>query len=205
MVGEGGGVKGSKVKLTKNWLILGQIYSTLFYSSSLPLSPNGLLRLCLFWVKIISRNAFPEMRLFGWSVKFYFPEIEIRWPKKTAFDHGNAFTLLFSLQSISGKWERERERERTRVRERRRSRRDRELQLQSEIASSSPSSSSSPRRDRDLVKKARSRSRSPIAITAWSSLMILCIFWVVACVFWFVFSFFFSKHQTPENIFRKIF
>ena len=78
MVGEGGGVKGSKVKLTKNWLILGQIYSTLFYSSSLPLSPNGLLRLCLFWVKIISGNAFPEMRLFGWSVKFYFPEIEIR-------------------------------------------------------------------------------------------------------------------------------
>ena len=30
--------------------------------------------------------------------------------KKKAFDHGNHFTLLFSLQSISGKWERERER-----------------------------------------------------------------------------------------------
>ena len=68
------------------------------------------LRLCLFWVKIISGNGFPEMRLFGWSGKFYFPEIEIRWPKKNAFDHGNRFTLLFSLQSISGKWERERER-----------------------------------------------------------------------------------------------
>ena len=30
-------------------------------------------RLCLFWVKITSGNAFPEMRLFGWSGKFYFP------------------------------------------------------------------------------------------------------------------------------------
>ena len=75
------------------------------------------------------------MRLFGWSGKFYFPEIEIRWLKKTAFDHGNAFTLLFSLQSISGKWERERER--ARARERRRSRSDRELQLQSEARSRS--------------------------------------------------------------------
>ena len=150
------------------------------------------IRLCLFWAKIISGNAFPEMRLFGWSGKFYFPEIEIRWPKKTAFDHGNAFTLLFSLQSISGKWEREREREReresARAHERRRSSPSRELQLQSEIASSSP------RRDRDP------RSQS----TARSSLMIF-FFWVVACVFWFVFSFFFSKHQTPENILRKIF
>ena len=36
------------------------------------------LRLCLFWVKITSGNAFPEMRLFGRSGKFYFPEIEIR-------------------------------------------------------------------------------------------------------------------------------
>ena len=34
--------------------------------------------------------------------------------KKKAFDHGNHFTLLFSLQSISGKWERERERTRDR-------------------------------------------------------------------------------------------
>ena len=49
------------------------------------------------------------MRLFGWFEKFYFPEIEIRWPKKNAFDHGNHFTLLFSLQSISGKFYRERE------------------------------------------------------------------------------------------------
>ena len=47
-------------------------------------NPNrrNLLRLCLFWVKIISGNAFPEMRVFGWSGKFYFPEIDFRWPKK---------------------------------------------------------------------------------------------------------------------------
>ena len=76
-------------------------------------------RLCLFWVKITSGNAFPEMRLFGCSGKFYFPEIEIRWPKKKVFDHGNHFTLLFSLQSISEKWERERESARARLRSRR--------------------------------------------------------------------------------------
>ena len=71
-------------------------------------------RLCLFWVKITSGNAFSEMRLFGWFGKFYFPEIEIRWPKKKAIDHGNHFTLLFSLQSISGKFYRERESARAR-------------------------------------------------------------------------------------------
>ena len=72
------------------------------------------LRLCLFWVKIIFGNAFLEMRLFGWSEKFYFPEIEIRWQKKKAFDHGNQLPLLFSLQRISGKREREREHARAR-------------------------------------------------------------------------------------------
>ena len=154
------------------------------------------------------------MRLFGWSRKFYFPEIEIRWLKKTAFDHGNAFTLLFSLQSISGKWERERKH--VRARERRRSRRDRELQLQSEITSSSPSSSSSPRRDRDLAKKARSRSRrrsrcriaiamsdrdrAVIAITVQSSLMILCISGL-----WLVFSDLFFPSSFPNTKHQKIF
>ena len=43
-----------------------------------PLTHSFQFRLCLFWVKIISGNAFPEMRLFGSSGKFYFPEIEIR-------------------------------------------------------------------------------------------------------------------------------
>ena len=67
------------------------------------------------------------MRLFGWFRKFYFPEIEIRWPKKNAFDHGNRFTLLFSLQSISGKWERERESARAREEKRRTRSRRREI------------------------------------------------------------------------------
>ena len=118
---------------------------------------------------------------------------------------------------------REREKARARTREEKiqaRSRaptpvRDRELQselqLQSEARSWSreegeiaiaPSIAMS---DRDRAVDRDPRSRSPIAITARSSLMILCIFWVVAYVFWFVFSFFFSKHQTPENILRKIF
>ena len=73
------------------------------------------------------------MRLFGWFGKFYFPEIEIRWPKKKAFDHGNAFTLLFSLQSISGKCERERESAHARARGEDPVR-DHELQLQSDGA-----------------------------------------------------------------------
>ena len=136
---------------------------------------NFSLRLCLFWVKIISGNAFPEMRLFGWSGKFYFPEIEIRWPKKKAFDHRNAFTLLFYLQRISEKWEREREREResARARARRRS--------SSGSRAPAPVRDRDRRRDRDLVKKARSRSgaiaisdryvpwsRSRIAIAPWA-------------------------------------
>ena len=160
------------------------------------------------------------MRLFGWSGKFYFPEIEIRWPQKKAFDHGNAFTLLFFLQSISRKWERERERARARAQEEK---------IQSEIACSN-SSPRSRRRDRDLreiasaiaiSRRLRSRRRSwsreegeisiapsiaisprdravdraVVGLETFSSLMIFFFFWVVACVFWFVFSFFFSKHQ----------
>ena len=183
------------------------------------------LRLCLFWVKITSGNAFPKMRLFGWSGKFYFPEIEIRWPKKKAFDHGNAFTLLFSLQSISGKWERERERARAweeKIQSVRRSpanselqsapisrapvwlsRRRRELQLQSEIASSS----SSPR----SRSRSRRRSWSEIAIDSAisrrrdrdravdrdpPSIAMIFFFPGLWLVFsGFVFSFFFSKYQ----------
>ena len=120
------------------------------------------LRLCLFWVKITSGNAFPEMRLFGWSGKFYFPEIEIRWPKKKAFDHENAFTLLFSLQSISRKWKRERERARAHARGEDPVR-DRELQLQSDggidgkiaIAPSIVISRRRQDRDRDLESRSR--------------------------------------------------
>ena len=41
---DGGGKEGSRVELAENRLILGQIYSTLFYSTSLPLNPNGPLK-----------------------------------------------------------------------------------------------------------------------------------------------------------------
>ena len=37
-----GGRKGSRVELVENRLILGQIYTTLLYSLSFPLNPNGL-------------------------------------------------------------------------------------------------------------------------------------------------------------------
>ena len=66
--------------------------------------------------------------------------------------------------------------------------------LRSEIAIDGAIAIAIRHRDRDPTSRWRRRSRSEIAITARSSLMILCIFWVVACVFWFVFSFYFSKH-----------
>ena len=78
---------------------------------------NVIFRLCLFWVKITSGNEavwLVRKILFSW-----------KWnplTQKNAFDHGNRFTLLFSLQSISGKWERERERVRARGEGRTRSR-----------------------------------------------------------------------------------
>ena len=129
------------------------------------------------------------MRLFGWSGKLYFLEIEIRWPKKKAFDHGNAFTLLFSLQSISGKWERERESARARAWEEK---------ILSEIASSSssPRSRSTARSwEGEIAIAISDRDHGAVVgLETFSSLMIF-FFWVVVCVFWFVFSFFFSKHQ----------
>ena len=68
----------------------------------------------LFWVKMISGNHFPP-NLHVWlqrKMKFSgnsFPvdQYLLLWP-------GNNFTLLFSVQIISGKRERERERERER-------------------------------------------------------------------------------------------
>ena len=127
-----------------------------------------LVRLCLFWVKITSGNAFPEMRLFGWSGKFYFPEIEIRWPKKNAFDHGNQFTLLFSLQSIFEKWERERESARARE-EKRRTARLRRWSL-SRRRESAPDRDRDRRRERKIrdceISYVGERGRSKIAIDA---------------------------------------
>ena len=38
------------------------------------------LRLCLFWVKSISRNAFPYLRVFGCARKMHFPEMLFSWP-----------------------------------------------------------------------------------------------------------------------------
>ena len=77
-----------------------------------------LFRLCLFWVKITSGNAFPEMRLFGWSGKFYFPEIEIRWPKKKkplTTEIILHFYFPFKV-FLENEWERERESVRARSR-----------------------------------------------------------------------------------------
>ena len=174
------------------------------------------LRLCLFWVKITSGNAFPEMRLFGRSGKFYFPENEIRWPKKCAFDHGNAFTLSFYLQRISGKWERERERARARRRS-------------SGIAISWRRRDRDPARSRSRIATCRDRDRAVIAIATRIAIatqiaiaisdrdhgavvglktfleLMIFFFWVVACGLCFLICVFLLLFQTPENIFRKIF
>ena len=37
-------------------------------------------RLCLFWVKITSGNAFPYLRVFGCARKMHFPEMVFSWP-----------------------------------------------------------------------------------------------------------------------------
>ena len=41
---------------------------------------NWYLRLCLFWVKSISGNAFPYLRVFGCARKMHFPEMLFSWP-----------------------------------------------------------------------------------------------------------------------------
>ena len=153
-------------------------------------------------------------------------------PKKKAFDHRNAFTLLFSLQSISGKWERERERERVRARERRRSSpgsrapapvRDRELQLQSEIAIDgeiAPSIAISRRRrdcdravDRDLGSWSRrerrdrdlgSRSRRGRRTANISGIddFFFSGLWLVFSVLCFPSSFPNTRKYFPENILK---
>ena len=38
------------------------------------------LRLCLFWVKITSENAFPYLRVFGCAWKMHFSEMHFSWP-----------------------------------------------------------------------------------------------------------------------------
>ena len=87
------------------------------------------LRLCLFWVKSISRNAFPYLRVFGCARKMHFPEMLFSWPL-------NGCKLIsvsilpsnshFSENTERAEWEgdapacREREREREREEEPRR-------------------------------------------------------------------------------------
>ena len=122
-------------------------------------------------------------------------------PKKNAFDHGNQFTLLFSLQSISGKWERERES--VRACERRSvGRRDRAVDRDLAVARSrrivivingergrseiAINASRDRAVDRDLAKKARSR--LPVVV---DDFFLGC----GLCFSRFVFSFFFFKHQ----------
>ena len=69
-------------------------------------------RLCLFLVKITSGNAFLKMRLFGWFGKFYFPEIEIRWPKKKKPLTTEIILHFYFPFKVFPENERERERER---------------------------------------------------------------------------------------------
>ena len=146
------------------------------------------------------------LMLFGWSGNFYFPEIEIRWPKKKAFDHGNHFTPLFSLQSISGKWERESARARSRspVADKH-SNRDQRQTFQSRSTARSRRQTFqslliaiSPSRDRAIDRDRRREISYVGECRRWwfFSRLWLVFFWI--CVFLLLF-------QTPENIFWKIF
>ena len=149
------------------------------------------LRLCLFWVKITSGNAFPEMRLFGWFGKFYFPEIEIRWPKKKSLWPRKSFYTSI----IPSKYFRKmRERERACARDR---------DLQSAPIAISPANIPVAV-DRDLAKIAIDSAISPsIAIsrrrrghrTVFSVVVDDFFLGCGLCFSEFVFSFFFSKHQ----------
>ena len=73
------------------------------------------IRMCLFWVKIISGNAFPKMRLFGWSGKFYFPRLKSVDPKKQPLNTEMLLHFYFPFKAFP---ENEREKERARARER---------------------------------------------------------------------------------------
>ena len=157
---------------------------------------------------------FWKIGVFGWSEKFYFPEIEIRWPKKKAFDHGNQLPLLFSLQRISRKRERERERARARGE-------DQSAPISSPSSSpredkTSPTTAIDTLRDRAVdrdLANARSCRREIATLIAISpsrdrageiaiarSGFVFSGLWLVSG---FVFSF--LLFQTLKNIFRKIF
>ena len=71
-----------------------------------------IIRLCLFWVKITSGNAFPYLRVFGCAWKMHFPEMVFSWPCVRC-----KLISIFILPSntIFRKTERERERERERA------------------------------------------------------------------------------------------
>ena len=94
------------VKFHLNWVLF-TVWSINLFLYIILGHKNLKFRLCLFGVKITSRNAFPEMRLFGWSEKFYFPEIEIRWlKKKSLWPLKSFYTSIFPSKcfrkSISG-------------------------------------------------------------------------------------------------------
>ena len=118
-------------------------------------------RLCLFWVKITSGNAFSEMRLFGWFGKFYFPEIEIRWPKKKShWPRKSFYTSIFPSKYFWKILQRERKRAHARACTIRRSRSHRQtFQL--------PLIAISPSRDR-TGSRSRSTARSREASIARS-------------------------------------
>ena len=176
-------------------------------------------RLCLFWVKITFGNAFSKMRLFSWSEKFYFPEIEIHWPKKKSLWPRKCFyTSIFPSKHFRKM--RERERERACAHERRRSSlrsrapapvRDRDRRRDRAKARSRSSRDHTVDRDlavdRDLTfarSRSRCRSRSRRGHRT-GNIFIVDDFFFLGCGLCFLICVFLLLFQTPENIFRKIF
>ena len=103
------------------------------------------------------------MRLFGWSGKFYFPEIEIRWPKKKK--PLTTEMLLHFYFTFKGFSENERERERERE-----SARKEKIQFGITSSSSNPRSRSTARSRR----RSRSREEGEIAVRRDRDLGSLC-------------------------------
>ena len=127
-------------------------------------------------------KSLPEMRLFGWSEKFYFPENEIRWPKKMPLTTEIDLHFYFPFKAFP---ENERERESAGARE---EKDERDLA----IARSRRWSWS---RLREIASARDPRGR------IWTVLEFFL--GCGLCFSRFVFSFFFSKHQ--KIFFEKFF
>ena len=127
------------------------------------------LRLCLFWVKSISGNAFTFLRVFGCTRKMHFPEMLFSWPL-----NGCKLISVSILPSnrnfpenrerVEGEEDAPARREREREREREEEERgDDRFAVRFRIRSTSQTQITNPDREPRSWTPRESRSRTPIA------------------------------------------